>query len=60
MSHILFGCGYESCELTFLITGEVDQQLRVVANISEPFESKPGRHSSHSCAAAIRCRKLGG
>jgi hypothetical protein len=54
------GCRYERLELVFLIALSFEQSTRVVAKIGNLFGSKPERHSSRSCAAAIRGRKLGG
>jgi hypothetical protein len=60
MPHILFGCGDESLELIFLVARSFNEQLRVTAKVSEAFGRKSERHSSRSCAVAIRCGKLGG
>jgi hypothetical protein len=58
-SHIRGNQGLETVELTFLIPRACDQQLCVMAKVGELSGSKPERHASPACAAAIRCRKLG-
>jgi hypothetical protein len=56
---ILFGSRYESFELIFLTPDAVDDQVRVVAKISNVFGSNPERHSSPSCGQRL-LPKLGG
>jgi hypothetical protein len=56
LPQVSFGCGYESLELTLLVTCTFDQELRVVSKVGELFGNKPERHSSRSSAIAIRFR----
>ena len=60
LPHIRLGRGNEGLELNLLIDGSFNQQPRIVAKIGKLLGRRPQRHSSRSCAVAIRCRKLGG
>jgi hypothetical protein len=60
LPHIRLGCGNERIELTCVLLGVFEQELRVSANGGESYRNRPGRHASRSCAAAMCCRKLGG
>jgi hypothetical protein len=60
LPHIRLGRGHEGLELNLVIDRSFNQQPRIVTKIGKLLGRKPQRHSSRSCTAAIRCRKLGG
>jgi hypothetical protein len=60
VAHIPVGYSDEGVEFALVIASSANEHLSVDAKIGKLIGRKAKGHSSRSCAAVIRCRKLGG